>query len=328
MKLSTIPLVETGPDFPIETLEADLSRAHALIDGATRGVPRRLLATLDALSRRWLVKSGSRTLAEIDRIAEMLDRPGTYFLSVNYEWGCTTMVRPAHDHTRAELLRVLDWRTPGLGRYIVAARVNGAGGVFVTLTWPGYRGVLQAMAPGRFAAALNQAPMAKAGGGVYPLDWFVNKVRVWRSTADTPAHVLRTVFETAMDFEAARRMLIDAPLAAPAIYSLVGTRANELCIIERSEREARAYDGTSAAANAWRTPGWRGRSRGEANAERSCALQAAPGQPFETFAWLQPPVLNPTTRLVMVADPASGRLACQGFEGTAPATERLDLSIG
>jgi hypothetical protein len=36
------------------------------------------------------------------------------------------------------------------------------------------------------------------------------------------------------------------------------------------------------------------------------------------LAWLKPPVLNPTTRLVLSAEPASGRLVAQGFEADGP----------
>ena len=93
-----------------------------------------------------------QALAEIDEIAARLGRPGGHFLSVNYEWGCTVGVGPSPDGRSARLTRTLDWFTPGLGRYVMAARVAGQAGHFVTLTWPGFVGVLQAMAPGRFSA--------------------------------------------------------------------------------------------------------------------------------------------------------------------------------
>ncbi len=40
----------------------------------------------------------------------------------------------------------------------------------------------------------------------------------------------------------------------------------------------------------------------------------------DDFAWLKPPVLNPTTRLAMLAEPATGKLVAQGFETRGPAT--------
>ena len=194
--LKPIPVHDVGPAYPLETLELEQARANALIDGATRGVPRSALRALDAVSRRWLAKQDSAHLDEIDAIADRLGRPGAYFLSVNYEWGCTCRVGPSPDGSSARLVRVLDWVTHGLGRHVIAARVAGASGPFVTLTWPGYTGVLQAMAPGRFSAALNQAPMRRPLGSFY-LDWAVNRGRVWRMPHVTPAHLLREVFETA-----------------------------------------------------------------------------------------------------------------------------------
>ena len=179
--LPDIPVVGTGSDFAYETLIAQEEYAQALLDNATRGVPRQILRSLDRVSRRWLVKSSNAHLGEIDRIAERLARPGAYFLSVNYEWGCTVGVHPSSDGETARLVRVLDWRTNGLGRYIIAAKVEGPAGPFTSITWPGYSGVLQAMAPGRFSAALNQAPMPKSGGGLYPIDWMANKIKVWKT---------------------------------------------------------------------------------------------------------------------------------------------------
>ena len=41
------------------------------------------------------------------------------------------------------------------------------------------------------------------------------------------------------------------------------------------------------------------------------------------FAWLQAPLLNQTTRLVMSAEPASGRLVARGYEADGPATRFL-----
>ncbi|MEM9027483.1 MAG: hypothetical protein AAGC70_03850 [Pseudomonadota bacterium] len=323
--LPEIPVLDTGPDFPLETLLQATDRAHALMDLATRGVPRAALHALDGVSRRWLAKSTSPHLSEIDQIARQLDRPGAYFLSVNYEWGCTTGVRPAPDGVGAQLVRVLDWRTNGLGRHVVAARVSCALGPFISLTWPGYTGVLQAVAPGRFAAAINQAPMPRTGGGFYPLDWFANKVRVWSLTHETASHVLRHVFETAADFDAARRLLIETPIASPVIYALSGRAPSELCIIERREAEARVHDGPAAAANAWRTPDWQGRPRGDANPERICLLEEATLAGDDDMSWLEAPVLNPLTRLAMIANASKAAVTAQGFEDGQPATAVLTL---
>jgi len=323
--LDHIPVHNVGPRFPLETLVLESGRANALIDGATGRVPRAALRVLDAVSRRWLAKQDSVHLDEIDAIAARLGRPGAYFLSINYEWGCTCRVGPSPDGTSARLVRVLDWVTDGLGRNVIAARVAGAAGPFVTLTWPGYTGVLQAMAPGRFSAALNQAPMRRRLGHFY-LDWAVNRRRVWQMPHLTPAHLLREVFETAMSFTDAKRMLAERPISSPAIYLLAGIKPGETAVIERTETEARVHEGGNTAANHWQAPGWSGHARGNDSAGRARQMHRASTALDPSFAWLTRPILNWNTRLAMVADAREGRLVAQGYETTGPATLPLELT--
>ncbi len=328
-ELPAIPVHDVSPDFPLETLELEGARADALIEGATMGVPRAALKALDAVSRRWLVKQGSVHLREIDAIAQRLGRPGAYFLSVNYEWGCTCRVAPSPDGTSARLVRVLDWVTHGLGRYVIAARVAGRSGSFVALTWPGYTGVLQAMAPGRFSGALNQAPMRPRVGN-YHIDWAINRRRVWRMTHITPAHLLREVFETAASFADAKCMLAERPISTPAIFSLAGLKPHETVVIERTETDAHVHEGCNSVANHWQAPGWRGHTRGIDSAGRACQMHGVPTDFDPDFAWLRRPILNWNTRLALVADAAEGRLVARGYEvlghTAAPATAPLDLS--
>lgn len=321
--LPAIPVINVGPEFPVETLERELARAHRLLDSATRVVPRQALNSLDRVSRRWLERWENAHLPEIDRIARMLGRPGAYFLSVNYEWGCTCRVAPSPDGTSARLVRVLDWRTEGLGRNVIAARVAGRAGPFVTMTWPGYTGVLQAVAPGRFAAALNQAPMRKAVGYYY-LDWAANRRRVWQMPHGTPAHLLRTVFERAENFRQARDMLTKTPISTPAIYSIAGIAPEETCVIERSETDAQVHGGAHVAANHWQTIGWTGHARGNDSGGRACQMAHVSTELDTTFPWLADPILNPRTRLVMIADAKSGRFVAQGYESDGAATRVLE----
>ncbi len=323
--LDNIPVHNVGPRFPLETLALELGRANALIDGATGRVPRAALRVLDAVSRRWLAKQDSVHLEEIDAIADRLGRPGAYFLSINYEWGCTCRVGPSPDGNSARLVRVLDWVTDGLGRYVIAARVAGAAGPFVTLTWPGYTGVLQAMAPGRFSAALNQAPMRRRLGHFH-LDWLANRRRVWRMPHLTPAHLLREVFETAMSFDDAKRMLAERPISSPSIFSLAGIKPGETAVIERTETEARVHEGGNTAANHWQTPGWSGHARGSDSAGRARQMHSASTALDPSFPWLTRPILNWNTRLAMVADAREGRLVARGYETTGPATAPLELT--
>jgi hypothetical protein len=325
--LASIPDLEVGPDFALETLRLEKARAQALLDLATRGVPPRMLIALDRISRQWLAKWNNAHLDEIDAIAQLLGRPGAYFFSINYEWGCSCKVAPSPDHTSARLIRVLDWRTPGLGRNVVAARVRGApAGPFVVLTWPGYSGVLQGMAPGRFSAAMNQAPMRKSAGFYY-LDWLANRRRVWKTPHGTPAHLLRAAFEDAPSFAEALRMLSKQPVSTPAIFTLAGTKPHETAVIERTESEAYVHRGRNVATNHWQAPLWRGHPRGRYSADRACLMHAVTTEFDASFSWLEAPVLNDGTRLVMIADAGAGRVMAQGYEGNAPATAVLDITL-
>jgi hypothetical protein len=322
--LPTIPVLDVGPRFGLATLERELPRAHALFDQATHRVPRRVLRSLDGVSRRWLERWDHGHLDEIDAIAKLIDRPGAYFLSVNYEWGCTCRVGPSPDAKSARLVRVLDWATPGLGRHLVCARVKAAAGPFTALMWPGYSGVIQAMAPGRFSGALNQAPY-RSTTGIFPLDWAVNRGRVWRTPHPTPASVMRDVFETAGSFKEAKEMLTRRPVAAPAIFSLAGLKPNECAVIERREESACVHEGTNTAANHWQTPGWRATPRGSDSPGRAAMMHRVVPDFDPTFPWLAAPILNPRTRLVMMADAATGQVVAQGYEATGAATQPLVL---
>jgi hypothetical protein len=323
--LPAIAVIETGRDFPLTTLKRFPDRTHALFDLAAARYPVRALAALDRASRAWLKRWENAHLDEIDEVARTLNRPGAYFFSVNYEWGCTCRVSPSADRTSARLIRVLDWMTPGLGRHLIAARVSGApAGPFVTLTWPGYTGVLQAMAPQRFSVSLNQAPMRRATGFYY-LDWAAGRRRVWSMPHPTPAHLLRHVVEHAHSFKEAREMLIEKPISTPAIFSIAGLKTQDTAVIERTEMDARVRDGVHVAANHWEAPGWRGHARGADSPGRAKLMHTVVPEFDPRFPWLKPPILNERTRIALIADAKAGRVMAQGFEGGKPATEVLDL---
>lgn len=323
--LAQIPVIDVGDDWPLATLQAGLAQAHALLDASSKRFPRFAVKIADALSRRWLARWHEPYLAEIDRVAALIGRPGAYFLNVSYEWGCTSSAAPAAGGSVPMLTRVLDWPERGLGSHVVAARVHSPVGRWLSLTWPGYTGVLQAVATGRFAAALNQAPMDKPVG-LYPLDWLVNRTRVWRQPHLTAAHLLRRVFESAPDFATAKAMLVETPIALPTIYILAGVAPGEACVIERMPEASHVIEGPASAANAWQAPRWSGRPRGEDNHERLALLNRATASLDPTFPWLRPPVLNDWTRLVFAAEAASGSFVAQGYESERPATAVLQGS--
>ena len=125
-ELPEIPVYDVGRDFPIELARRVGVRGYDLLEMATARTPRPVLGLLDHLSRRWLVRNGSRYLAELDALAVLSRAPGLYYLNVHYEWGCTTAIKPTLEGHSARLLRTLDWNVAGIGRFVVAARIANA----------------------------------------------------------------------------------------------------------------------------------------------------------------------------------------------------------
>jgi hypothetical protein len=229
-------------------------------------------------------------------------------------------------------MRTLDWPFTGLGRYAEVARMRGSGGDFFSVTWPGYVGTLTAMAPGRFAACVNQAPMRRrtAHRWLRPYDFAVNAYAIWRSNdLMPPDQLLRRVFETCEDFAAARRMLETTPVARPVIYVLAGCTANERCVIERTETDFITREQDAGAANDWVPcrPGWEGRigtrrfltssfadAAGYSKARRDSLMHWNGAPSMSNFDWVREPVLNPYTRLAVAMCPAAGILRLVGYD--------------
>lgn len=328
--LVSIPYIDIRDGSPADLLAQYKASAHALVDAAsgTYGALGRVasLAALplgDRASERWLARNRNPHLAEIRAMAAMLGVSGVYILNVCFEWGCTGGV---WDTENGPLLRrVLDWPFPALGEHLIVAHQKGTAGEFLNATWPGMSGIYQALAPGRFAAAINQAPSRLHGLGLVG-DWLQSRLLTEKSEALPPAHLLRQVFETAPDFETARRLLCETPLAVPAIFILAGTRAGEGCVIERTETQValRAMEGGRVcAANHFvdREDGWRARPI-DSHGRLNCALVQEAG---DGFGWFVPPIANANSRLAMTAEPTTGALALMGTNGAVPVTETFRM---
>lgn len=265
-----------------------------------------------------------------------------HLLNASYEWGCTSLAAPAPEGGSARLLRTLDWPFHGLGRGVELWRQRGPAGEFANLSWPDAVGLLTGLAPGRFAAAINQPPVRRRAPGDSPtLDSVLAAAVAWRSDGRWPAlHLLRRVFETARDYAEARALLERTPIAAPAIFTLVGVAAGETCVVERDTEAFTTREGVASAANVWRYatfPGeWRGgRASEEAqdSTERAAMIEAWAGRAGAPFEWVKPPILNAMTRLAVEADPARGTLRVLGYEeapgeadSAVPVTPMLDWS--
>jgi hypothetical protein len=332
--LTAIPTVDLRSGGPVRRVADGIERAHALRNECVAWLPKpatTLLPAVDAVTRRWLERSRSPYVGEIAAIATALKHPGIWFLNGCYQWGCTALSR---DEAGAPwLARTLDWPFPGLGRYLEIARMQGSAGTFDNVSWPGYVGVLTASAPGRFAAAVNQAPLRRRTRHPWlrPYDISLNAVRTWRVRFMPPDHLLRNVFETCKTYAQAKHRLESTPIARPVIYSLVGCEPGQRCVIERTEEGfATRLDRTSAA-NDWHhsAPSWEARTRADLMLTRSYEETAASSRSRrehlenwqgrfanEGFGWVSPPILNSYTRLAVEMCPAQGVLRAVGYEST------------
>jgi len=287
---------------------------------------------LDAVTRRWLVRSRSPYVDQIAAIAAELKMPGVWLLNGSYQWGCTALAREHADVPW--LARTLDWPFPGLGRHAEVARMAGPAGEFLNVTWPGFVGALTAMAPGRFAASLNQAPLWRRTRHPWlrAYDLAVNAIGTWSLTHIPPDHLLRQVFEDCATFAEAKQKLETTAIARPAIFTLAGCRKGELCVIERSEEGCSSRHHETSAANDWLLPlaSWEARvganivwtcsydEAGERSRRRREALAGWNGSILdESFGWVAPPVLNRYTRLAVEMCPANDVLRVVGYEFAA-----------
>jgi hypothetical protein len=330
--LKSIPVVDARDGGPVRHAHEACVRARALRDDCIAWFPRAThpaVPLLDAMSRRWLSRSRSPYVEEIAAIAAELKFPGIWFLNSSYQWGCTSLGR--EEDGVPWLVRTLDWPYPGLGRHVEVARAAGPAGEFCNVTWPGYVGVLTATALGRFAACLNQAPLWRRTRHAWLrlYDISLNAVSTWWLTHIPPDQLLRQVFEQCRTFQEARHRLETTPIARPAIFTLVGCRKGERCVIERTQEGGSTREEPTGAANDWLVPAapWEARVGGdlvmtctseeatERSRRRREALDAWRGSFVrESFSWVVPPVLNRYTRLAAEMCPASGTLRVVGYE--------------
>jgi hypothetical protein len=331
--LPAIPVIDIRAGGPPHHARHSAARARALRDACLSFFPRAMqpfVPALDWLSRRALRRARSPYFSEISEIAATLDLSGVWMLNASYQWGCTA--RACEEDGVPWLIRTLDWPFRGLGQYTELTRMDGQCGDFINITWPGYVGVLTATAPGRFAAALNQAPLRRQTHHRWlrPYDYAVNAVNAAASAGRIPPdQLLRQVFESCANFAAARRLLEMTPVARPVIFTLVGCEAQECCVIERTEVDFVTRSDNTCAANDWvpERPGWEGRigmrrflastfaeaasysrARRDGLADWNGSLSAG------AFDWVREPVLNPYTRLAVAICPSRGILRVIGYD--------------
>lgn len=324
--LPKIPLVDVAPGGPLPLLRSQPERLEALLAAARRRYGRLVLSLGDRASRQWLTRSRNPYAHELAAVAAHIGLPGALLLNLSYEWACTSGVAADPEREGSRMLRTLDWPMEEIGRNAVVIRQSGGAGPYYSVSWPGYVGVLTAMAPGRFSIAINQPPMRRISGACW-LDWVMNRTGVWRGTGLPPSHLARSICDTAGSYAEARRRLIETPLCIPAFFILSGAHDDEGCVIERSEARAAVHPQPAAIANHWLGLSIPGHDRGtDSHGRRKRMEKLLHRSEVESFDWVRPPILNATTRLAAVANAASANLTVIGYERGAPATQIFRLS--
>jgi len=326
--LPKIPFIKSLGDTPtLKTVAQTGDYFEVLYQKAVKHYGITALKIFDTFSKNWIKKNTTPYSKEIAALADLYKKPGTWFLNVSFEWGCTSQVATDLETGHMQILRVLDWPLEGLGMGLIAVHQEGPAGTYLNFTWPGFVGVVTGVAKGRFAAAINQAPMPSFGLGFYG-DWLAGRICTSRSRAMPAMHLLRHVFENAQNYKTAKHQLTINPIAVPCIIALAGTEPEEGCVIEHTGNWVHIHPAPATAANHWLTEGLKGHERGNKSRERA-NLMGNTNQISKTalFDWLKPPILNQTTRLAGIMNPNTGKILIQGFEREGEATAPLSMTL-
>lgn len=337
--LPPIPVLGDGGLDPAALAARYPERIAAVLREARRHYTTAALWLGDRVSRAWAEAVGVAYLDEMRAVADQIGAPGAWLLNLSYEWGCTTACRlPAAGDPAGSgplLYHTLDWQLTGLGETVLVVRRSGRAGAWWAIGWAGFVGVVQALAPGRFAACLNQAPEPASGFGRIG-DWIRGRHMAWTSRALPPALLLRRAFDTCSSFAEACACLASTPVCLPVIYAVTGPEPSDAAVIERLPQDARVHRPGEARAlsvtNHWLNGDFPGVPRSYATHARLVDMRAwlersgGRADP-EPGSWLQPPIRNARTRLAMEMDAASGDLWLQGWGRDRPVTQPLKIRL-
>ena len=324
--LPEIPVV-TDADTPLALFEKKRGIASALADVCRKIIPGFILNWLSSRSEKWLDRAEPPYKDELDRIAGALGREA-YALNLSYEWGCTTTAFNDAARGGVTMYRTLDWPIKGMGDKLVVAKHKGTAGEYLNIAYPGFVGVLNGMAKGRFAIAINSAPIPDYGWG-FPVDMIISKHKNFQQAHMPASFLLRKVFEECADYKQAVKMLSETPVCAPAIFTVAGVNEGEHCVIERMPEKAIVHEGVRegfvCATNHWINDEWPAHDRPTQPRRRRDEMIEGMGSYQGNFDWLDGAILNSRTRLAFEANARTGDLRLVGVEGKKFATKVLTL---
>ena len=318
--LVDIPFVDATEGGALDVARAEAGRFQAVLRAGREHYGVLPIGIGDIVSRNWLKRQHNPLADEIDAVATEAGKSGAWLLNLSYEWSCTTGAGPDPSGNGNRMLRTLDWPLDGLGETVVVAKFKGKAGPYYNVTWPGFVGVVTAMAPGRFSAAINQPPFRKWSRSCW-LDWGINRSRLMARKALPPTHLLRDIFDTCATYDEARERLIETPLAIPAFFTLSGTGPDQACLIEREEDAASIHESPTACANHWVARDVPGHYRGVDSPGRLNLMAETRDNAADGFDWVAAPILNETTRIAVVANALEGKLLVRGYERNGIVTQ-------
>ena len=201
-----------------------LEQARELLQAyaGSLGDPAALLPLVGTHGEQWFEADHREEIAALARLAgtspDAVLLANLTYDATKYLWGCTAF---AVDTESGPLhARNLDWWTENglLSRYTqVANYMRGGRCLYRVVGWPGFAGALSGVAPGRFSVTLNAVSSPDPPALAQPVTF-----------------LLRTVLESAADFDDGVERLARTPIMCDCLLLVTGTRPGEMVVIERT----------------------------------------------------------------------------------------------
>lgn len=333
------------PEIPVERYAPDTvmaARIHknkflGMLENCRTQYGTRLLKIADNFAFKWMSKAELLGYEqELLDIAEEINGAGKYILNLSYEFACTAGVMNEYNGKPA-LYRAFDWPIDNIGDKLMILKRGGKKGHYWDITFPGMVGVVHAMAPRRFAIAINRAPIPVTfklpfwQGLTKPLDKWVQRIKTYRTGATPAPILLRKVFEECANFDEAVKMLQETKLSAPTIFTICGTEQGQALVIERDRDRAFTRHGDDAVtANHWQEAQLgKAHARPIASKARLSSMKDITQKniPQHNFNWLSAPILNDMTRMACELSPQKEIIKIVGTQGVRQVTRKSYLRL-